>query len=89
MSAEDTVPDIGTQSGGGNCGCDRRTTADCNTITVFGDGFVESGTLSCFYEFTKVTLPMTSYQVLPLITINHDLSIFLYGCQSCEFKPRS
>ena len=69
MSAEDTVPDIVTQSGGGNCGCDRRTTADCNTITVFGDGFVESGTLTCFYEFTKVTLPMTV--VIKFVIINN------------------
>ncbi|VDI09439.1 Hypothetical predicted protein, partial [Mytilus galloprovincialis] len=54
VSAEDTVPTMIIQPAGtGSCGCDRRTTDDCNTVTVYGDNFVESTTLTCQYEFTQ------------------------------------
>ncbi|XP_071167716.1 uncharacterized protein [Mytilus edulis] len=54
VSAEDTVPTMIIQPAGtGSCGCDRRTTDDCNTVTVYGDNFVESTTLRCHYEFTQ------------------------------------
>lgn len=60
VSAEDTVPTMIIQPAGtGSCGCDRRTTDDCNTVTVYGDNFVESTTLTCHYEFTQVKIVHT------------------------------
>ncbi|XP_052098806.1 uncharacterized protein LOC127733493 [Mytilus californianus] len=54
VSAEDTVPTMIIQpTGTGSCGCDRRITDDCNTVTVYGDNFVESTTLTCHYQFTQ------------------------------------
>lgn len=55
VSAADTVPTV-LPPAAGSCGCDRRATDDCRTVTIFGDNFVQSPSLTCHYEFTEVLM---------------------------------
>ena len=62
VSAADTIPTL-LPPAATTCGCDRRATDDCRTVTLFGDNFVESETLTCHYEFTQVWLTFLSVKI--------------------------